>query len=106
MDVTLDESPTSRRSIPELREQFIKIKDKIVKGEYTIVIETGKSKVWKIFGKVENSGSVISDVVACKNCNSAFKFTNSTSNLVKHKCYKNLKNRSEDESKIQVDHNT
>lgn len=65
------------------------IKAKIDSGEYKIVPKLGKSKVWEIFGEVEMNGSINNKIVACKCCNTAYKFS-STSILVKHKCYKEL----------------
>lgn len=59
-------------------------KSKILSGDLKISDKRGRSKVWKLFGKIENlHNKEIANVVACRNCFNIYTFTNkSTSNLV------------------------
>lgn len=106
MKDTSNESMLAELSSPVEGLQFVQIKEKIIRGEYKIILRSGKSKVWDIFGRIDNGGSFIENAVACKTCSSVFKFNNSTSNLVKHKCFKNLKATLENRPKVEVDHET
>lgn len=64
------------------------IKSKIQSGEYSISARRGRSTVWKIFGRIETqSGQLIAEAVVCRVCNNIYKFSKSTSNLLRHKCY-------------------
>lgn len=82
------------------------LKQKILSGCYKISDKRGRSKVWETFGKIINdTGGEIDNLVACRNCYSIFTFkNNSTSNLVKHKCYISSKKcGSTSEEKIETD---
>lgn len=65
------------------------IKLKILCGEFKVSNKRGTSKVWNIFGKIENSsGEELHNLVCCRICTNIYKYNNkSTSNLVRHKCY-------------------
>lgn len=72
------------------------IKGNILSGAYKIVSKRGRSKVWEVYGRIEDSEGVeITNKVCCKTCFSVLKYdSRSTSNLVKHKCYANMKENS------------
>lgn len=64
------------------------LKSKLITGEVKFIQKRKKSKVWEIFGVLEDSnGQEISGVVGCRKCFNIYKFGKSTSNLVRHKCY-------------------
>lgn len=57
------------------------------------------SKAWQVFGKIQNEvGEEIEGYVACRTCFGVSKLNSkSTSNLIKHKCVKNITN-----AKVQI----
>lgn len=72
---------------------FSEIKSKILSKQYQVCDKRGRSTVWSIFGKIKTDAGVeLDNIVACRTCWNIYKFNkNSTSNLVRHKCYANLK---------------
>lgn len=65
------------------------IRDRIKSGEFKVVPKRSRSRVWNVFSRViDQNGTEINNVI-CRTCPSVFKFHGSTSNLVRHKCYKN-----------------
>lgn len=65
------------------------IKTKIQCGEFKLIKNPGRSKIWEIFFKIEeNNGQEVPNVVACNICKSVYSHNGkSTSNLIRHKCY-------------------
>lgn len=98
---SIDETPVD--SIETLN--AFAIKSKILNGELRISNKRGTSKVWDIFGKIENlDGVVFPSMVICRQCNNVYKFNSkSTSNLVKHKCYSATIKENKNSQKIDVD---
>lgn len=85
------------------------LKAKIVSGEYKISNKRGKSRVWNIFGQMQNNlGEDIENIVICRICHNIYKYnSHSTSNLVRHKCYIASIASSKDKiSKIPIDADT
>ncbi|TDG52483.1 hypothetical protein AWZ03_001313 [Drosophila navojoa] len=63
-------------------------KSKIISGQIQLREKRGRSRAWNIFATmIDENGDEIENFVACRNCFSSYKFVNSTSNLVKHKCF-------------------
>lgn len=80
------------------------IKSKLLTGELKFSDKRKKSKVWEIFGSIENSnGQEIPNIVACKKCFNIYKFGKSTSNLVRHKCYLVANAKSDNNKEVNVD---
>ena len=68
-------------------EQRESIKSKLLSKEYKLKLKRGRSKVWDTFRSVEDAnGTQIENIVACSTCFTVLKYSNCTSNLVKHKC--------------------
>lgn len=65
------------------------IRARIQSGEFKVVSKRSRSRVWNVFSRVvDQNGTELKNVI-CRTCPSVFKFNGSTSNLVRHKCYKN-----------------
>lgn len=74
------------------------IRERIKSGEFKVVPKRSRSRVWNVFSRVvDQNGTEINNVI-CRTCPSVFKFHGSTSNLVRHKCYKNSIEESPNES--------
>lgn len=75
----------------------IDIKEKLKNGDFRIILKRGQSKVWNVFGKIQNeNGEEIKNVVGCRVCFAVLKNdSRSTSNLNKHKCFIDSENRAE-----------
>ena len=67
------------------------IKDKLKRGDFKISLKRGQSKLWNVFGNIENENGVqIEGFVGCRVCFCVQKNDRrSTSNLNKHKCFIN-----------------
>lgn len=70
-----------------------RIKKNLLSGKFKIAIKKGRSKVWDVYGKIEdNDGVELENKLGCIKCFSVLKYDGrSTSNLVKHKCYTTMK---------------
>ncbi|EDW01392.1 GH20480 [Drosophila grimshawi] len=65
------------------------VRSKIETGEFKVISKRSRSRVWNVFSRVvDKNGTELRNVV-CRSCPSIFKFHGSTSNLVRHKCYRN-----------------
>lgn len=73
-----------------------RIKKNLLSGKFKIAIKKGRSKVWDVYGKIEdNEGVELENKLGCIKCFSVLKYDGrSTSNLVKHKCYTTMKETS------------
>lgn len=75
-------------------------------GQIKLKEKRGRSRVWNIFAAlVDENGEDIENFVACRNCFNVYKFSNCTSNLVKHKCYAK-ENGSSNDQNVEVDVDT
>lgn len=83
------------------------IKEKLTSGMYSLIEKRGRSEVWQFFSKIKNDdGEELVNLVACKTCYTVLKFTGSTSNLVKHKCYLNNASKFRQGAPIEVNQET
>lgn len=89
----------------KMGESIDSIKNNLMSGTYKITLKRGTSKVWEVFGRIEKEEGVeIENKVACRTCFSVMKFDpRTTSNLVKHKCYRITK---EIDGKVEVNNET
>ncbi|KAL7728880.1 hypothetical protein ACLKA6_004222 [Drosophila palustris] len=79
---------------------------KIISGQIKLKEKRGRSRVWNMFGTlVDENGDDIEHFVACRSCFNTYKYVNSTSNLVKHKCYLNYEAK-ENGGMVDVDNET
>lgn len=70
-----------------------KYSDNIRNGIYTISRKRGTSKAWEVFGAInDENGDEVKEYVACRLCHAVNKLSGkTTSNLLQHKCVKQLK---------------
>lgn len=82
----------------------IDITNKIETGIYKVSQKKKcRSKVWEFFCEVLDDNNVIlKDIVVCRFCNKILKYiNNSTTNLIRHKCY--INNKPSENNEIDVD---
>lgn len=67
--------------------------ENIRNGTYKISRKRGTSKAWEVFGAIiDDNGDEVRDYVACRLCHAVNKLSGkTTSNLLQHKCVKQLK---------------